>query len=93
MNNGIELAIELAKIKLAYEWKDEIIANAFEGEGCGITFGEAMELFAPALGPSGLWLLRTFDRAGMSKEEMAEAIWRAAEQYYDSNLVNKEDEQ
>ena len=29
MNNGIELAIELAEIKLAYEWKDEIIANAF----------------------------------------------------------------
>lgn len=91
MNNSMELAVELAKIKLDYHWNDEVVARAFEGEGCGITFGEAMELFAPALGVGGLWLLRTFDRAGMTKDEMAEAIWNAAERYYVAKLANKED--
>ena len=91
MTNSIELANELAKIKLAYEFTDENVIDAFENETnlydrYSRSFGGAMELFAPTIGPSGLLLLRTFDRAGMSKEEMAEAIWRAAEYHYETNL-------
>lgn len=95
MTNNIELANELAKIKLAYEFTDENVIEAFESETnlydrYSRSFGGAMELFAPTIGPSGLWLLRTFDRAGMSKEEMAEAIWKAAESYYQENLKGRE---
>ena len=88
MENGIELAIELAKIKLSYEFFDENVVAAFEDKEKQYdrSFGDALELFAPTLGPSGLWLLKEFDEAEMDIDEMSFAIWEAAQHYYLTKL-------
>lgn len=94
MANGIVLAVELAKIKLAYEFNKENVVAAFEDRSKEFdrTFGDAMELFAPTLGPSGLCLLKKFDDAEMELDEMAFAIWEAAEHHYLTE-IEKEDKQ
>lgn len=94
MENGIVLAVELAKIKLAYEFSDENVVAAFEDKEKQYdrSFGDALELFAPALGPSGLCLLKKFDDAEMELDEMAFAIWEAAEHHYLTE-IEKEDKQ
>lgn len=94
MENGIVLAVELAKIKLAYEFNKENVVAAFEDKKKRYdrSFGDALELFAPALGPSGLWLLKEFDEAEMDIDEMSFAIWEAAQHHYLTEL-KKEDEQ
>lgn len=94
MENGIVLAVELAKIKLAYEFNKENVVAAFEDKNKEFdrTIGDAMDLFTPALGPSGLWLIKKFDDAEMELDEMAFAIWEAAEHHYLTEF-NKEDKQ
>lgn len=88
MNDAMVLAIDAASRRLAYEWDKEAVRRAFE-DGWPRHFRNALKLLGAVIGGSAIELLMLYDVAGMSKEEMTSAIWKAAHRYYEESIKGK----